>query len=129
MTAPTLTPAQYKCARLAATLLSRAEIARRLGLHRSSVETHLKHAYRRLGVRNRRELALALLACEVRKQPRPGTHGFRRGDPVRIVGGRFAGRDATWGKLANSLQALVRIGGGEIAVGRHFVERIERGPR
>jgi DNA-binding CsgD family transcriptional regulator len=116
-----LTPAQYECARLAATFVPRLEIARRLGLSDRTVNAHLRAAYKRLGVRRRRELAPRLLACEVRKQQRIGLHGFRRGDPVRIVGGRYVGRVGTWLKQANSHQALVTVGGGTLAITLRFI--------
>lgn len=116
-----LTPAQYECARLAATFVPRLEIARRLGLSDRTVNAHLRAAYKRLGVRRRRELAPRLLACEVRKQIRVGRHGFARGDQVRIVGGRYVGRVGTWLKQANSHQALVVVGGGTLAITLRFI--------
>lgn len=118
-----LTPAQYECARLAATFVPRLEIARRLGLSDRTVNAHLRAAYKRLGVRRRRELAPRLLACEVRKQIRVGRHGFARGDQVRIVGGRYVGRTGTWLKQANAHQALVTVGGGTLAIMLRFVAR------
>lgn len=122
MTAPKITPAQYRCARLAATFVPRMEIARRLGISDRTVNAHLRAAYKRLGVNRRRQLAPALLACEVTKVVRVGRHGLRRGDPVRITGGRYVGRNGTWLKQANSHQAQIAVGGGTLAITLRFVE-------
>ena len=117
-----LTPRQYEAARLVATGVQRAEAARRLGVTCSTINQHLRAATKRLDVEGRRELAAALLTCEVAKRPHPSRTGLVRGQPVRIVGGRYAGREATYLKLANRNQALVAIGAGQIAVMAKFVE-------
>jgi DNA-binding CsgD family transcriptional regulator len=55
-----LTPSERRVASLAASGLSNVEIARELVLARRTVETHLTHAYRKLGVTRRDELPAAL---------------------------------------------------------------------
>ena len=117
-----LTPRQYDAARLIATGVQRSEAARRLGVTCSTIDQHIRSASRRLGVEGRRELAAALLTCEVATLPHPSRTGLARGQSVRIVGGRYAGRDAVFQKLANRNQALVAIGAGQIAVMAKFVE-------
>ena len=120
-----LTPRQYDAARLIAAGVQRAEAARRLGVTCSTIDQHIRSASRRLGVEGRRELAAALLTCEVAKRPHPSRTGLVRGQAVRIVGGRYAGRDAIYLKLANRYQALVAIGAGQVAVTARFVAAAE----
>ncbi|HTR74128.1 MAG TPA: LuxR C-terminal-related transcriptional regulator [Solirubrobacterales bacterium] len=55
-----LTPTEEDVARLAAEGLSNPQIAGRLFMSRSTVKTHLSHAYAKLGVANRTELAAGL---------------------------------------------------------------------
>jgi DNA-binding CsgD family transcriptional regulator len=57
-----LTAAQSRVARLAAKGLSNKEIARELVITVHTVEVHLSHAYTKLGVRSRSQLATALAA-------------------------------------------------------------------
>jgi len=64
--AAALTPSEQRVASLAADGLTNADIARELVLARRTVETHLTHAYRKLGVTRRAELAEALGARTVR---------------------------------------------------------------
>jgi DNA-binding CsgD family transcriptional regulator len=52
-----LTPAELEVVRLAVDGLSNPEIGARLYMSRSTVKTHLSHAYAKLGVANRTELA------------------------------------------------------------------------
>ena len=60
-----LTPSEHRVAALAAEGLSNPEIAQRLFLTRRTVETHLTHAYGKLGIRSRAELPAVLAG----KQP------------------------------------------------------------
>jgi pimeloyl-ACP methyl ester carboxylesterase/DNA-binding CsgD family transcriptional regulator len=53
-----LTPGELRVVRLAARGLKNAEIAERLYLSRHTVETHLKHAFAKLGVVSRGELSV-----------------------------------------------------------------------
>ena len=57
-----LTPTEERVARLAASGRTNREIAQTLFLSVRTVETHLSHAYRKLGVRSRTELAPVLEA-------------------------------------------------------------------
>jgi DNA-binding CsgD family transcriptional regulator len=58
-----LTPTELKVARLAAEGLTNPEIGRRLFISPRTVETHLSHAYAKLGVSSR--VALAGIAASV----------------------------------------------------------------
>jgi DNA-binding CsgD family transcriptional regulator len=55
-----LTPSELRVARMAAVGHTNPEIAQALFLTRRTVETHLTHAYQKLGIGSRRELATAL---------------------------------------------------------------------
>jgi DNA-binding CsgD family transcriptional regulator len=55
-----LTPSEHRVVELAASGLSNKEIAAQLVVSVYTVEGHLKHAYRKLGVRSRNQLAAAL---------------------------------------------------------------------
>jgi DNA-binding NarL/FixJ family response regulator len=55
-----LTPSEDRVARMAAAGRSNPEIAQALFLTRRTVETHLTHAYQKLGIRSREELGAAL---------------------------------------------------------------------
>jgi DNA-binding CsgD family transcriptional regulator len=52
-----LTPSERRIADLAARGMSNPEIAQALFVTVKTVEMHLGHAYRKLGIRSRRELA------------------------------------------------------------------------
>jgi DNA-binding CsgD family transcriptional regulator len=52
-----LTPAQHRVAALVAAGRSNDEVAAALFLSRRTVETHLSHIYRKVGVRSRTQLA------------------------------------------------------------------------
>lgn len=56
-----LSPRQLDCAKLAADGLQSKEIAQRLGLSRYTVQQYLSGAFVRLKVRNRTQLAMALV--------------------------------------------------------------------
>ncbi|TMQ97410.1 response regulator transcription factor [Actinomadura soli] len=55
-----LTNGEERVAVLAGEGLTNGEIARRLCITRRTVETHLTHTYRKLGITNRSELPRAL---------------------------------------------------------------------
>jgi DNA-binding CsgD family transcriptional regulator len=55
-----LTPAERRVARMAAAGASNREIAQRLFVSLRTVETHLTHAYQKLDISSRDELAQAL---------------------------------------------------------------------
>jgi DNA-binding NarL/FixJ family response regulator len=59
-----LTPSEDRVARMAAAGRSNPEIAQELFLTRRTVETHLTHAYQKLGIRSRDELASAVSPAE-----------------------------------------------------------------
>lgn len=119
-----LSPARHRVATLVAAGLPRGEIARRLDIRAGTVDAHRLAAMRALGVTCRRSLAVALVDATPGVRVRVGRYGFRRGDAVRITGGRYAGRAATYCKAANSRQISVAIGGGVVAITARFVERV-----
>jgi DNA-binding NarL/FixJ family response regulator len=57
-----LTPAEHRVAQLAACGHSNRAIAERLYVTPRTVETHLTHAFQKLGIRSRADLAAALKA-------------------------------------------------------------------
>lgn len=123
-----ITTRQYQFARLVATGVPRHEVARRLDVKVSTVHAMMSRLYRRLGVRSRRELAPMLLEVRVRDWNgggRRSSHGLTRGDPVRITGGRFAGRTGEYVGNNNTAQIRIRVGGGVFALRAAFVERID----
>ncbi|MFN8758858.1 MAG: hypothetical protein ACK5XA_08620 [Tagaea sp.] len=122
-----LTPLQYEIARLVATGLPRDEVARRTGSTRATVSHLVCRVRHRLGVTDDRHLAAALLECIVTTrgvQGRIGRRGLRIGDPVRITGGRFAGRDGTYVGFCNSDKARIQIGGGHFYLDYRFIEPV-----
>jgi DNA-binding CsgD family transcriptional regulator len=62
-----LTDAERRVAELAADGLTNAQIAGRLYLSLSTIETHLRHIYQKLGIRSRRELQALAPAFEPRQ--------------------------------------------------------------
>ena len=58
--AGSLTPSERRVCELAASGRTNRQIAQDLFVTTSTVETHLRHAYRKLGLRTRGELAAAL---------------------------------------------------------------------
>lgn len=68
---PTLTRAELRVARLAVRGLSNDRIAQELFVTRRTVETHLTHAYAKLAIRSRSQLADALTAYGLGDEPAP----------------------------------------------------------
>jgi DNA-binding CsgD family transcriptional regulator len=125
-----ITSRQYEFARLVATGVPRHEVARRLDVKVNTVHAMMSRLHHRLGVRSRRELAAALPAVTVRDLRGQGggkcsRFGLTPGDPVRITGGRFAGRTGEYAGNNNSAQIRIRIGGGVFALRAAFVQRID----
>lgn len=125
MTVVTLTPQQHRAATLYASGLQRQEIARRMGILASTVDQHVREAKHKLDVTTRRELAVALASCRAQMRVKGGMQPFRRGEQVRIVGGRYVGRAATFLKASNATAYAVQIGAGRVAVTRRFVAPAE----
>lgn len=120
----TLTPLQASIARQLAAGLPMPEIARRRGCALGTVHVLSRRIRAKLGAQTPREIAAVLPLAEVRDWNgggRPSSEGWRVGDPVRVMGGRFAGRDGEYVSTANSRQIRVRIGGGVFALARHHV--------
>jgi pimeloyl-ACP methyl ester carboxylesterase/DNA-binding CsgD family transcriptional regulator len=65
---PSLTDAELPVVRLAGEGLTNAQIAARLFLSRYTVETHLKHAFAKLGVESRAELAALVAGYAAKRQ-------------------------------------------------------------
>ena len=78
-----LTAAERRVAELAADGNTNAEIARRLHLSLSTIETHLRHVYSKLEIRSRRELQ-ALAPGSSRRSPGDSPSPPRSG-PTRLV--------------------------------------------
>jgi predicted ATPase/DNA-binding CsgD family transcriptional regulator len=74
-----LTPVELDVAQLAASGITNPEIAARLFIARGTVKVHLSHAYRKLGVANRTELATAMATSE--SNPRASAETDRRFAP------------------------------------------------
>lgn len=119
-----LTPRQYEVASLYAAGLPRPEIIARLNVTASTVDNLMDRVKHRLGTRDRRELATLLPGCAVGTRKRTNSHGLSRGDALRIAGGRFDGRAGVFVRIANSYQAVVRIGGGEFAVRLKYLQKV-----
>jgi DNA-binding CsgD family transcriptional regulator len=75
-----LTPQELQIATVLADGLTTREAAARLYLSPKTVEYHLRNAYRKLGVRTRRELLGALGEAATRRSPRP----LDASDPERV---------------------------------------------
>jgi ATP/maltotriose-dependent transcriptional regulator MalT len=84
-----LTDAERHVAELAAAGLTNAEIARRLYLSPSTIETHLRHIYGKLGIGSRRELQALAPGFQ---PPQPGERPQPRSASESVAGGR-AGAD------------------------------------
>ena len=69
-----LTSQEHRVAELAASGLTNKEIAQRLWLHVSTVESHLQQVYSKLGIRSRRQL-MTLFAGSVTSVPLPKVPG------------------------------------------------------
>lgn len=128
-----VTSSEHEVARLWASGLSCAAIATRRGTSRSTTCTLLQRAKARLGVQDRRALAIRLAAgVAIDERPRTGRplevsrFGYRPGERVRIIGGRYAGRYGVYRAAHSGLQVKVRISFGVVAVMARFVESMER---
>jgi DNA-binding CsgD family transcriptional regulator/tetratricopeptide (TPR) repeat protein len=64
-----LTPSERRVAELASTQMSNPEIAQALFITLNTVEGHLRHVYRKLGITSRRDLAKALAAPAENQEP------------------------------------------------------------
>ena len=120
-----LTPRQHDLARLYASGLRHPEIARRLGKSTNAVAVSLLYLRRKLGVRTAREIAIVLQDCEVRKwdyRGNVGASGLRFGDPVRITGGRFAGREGTFIRTHGNRLWDIQVGGGKFALTAKYIQ-------
>ena len=67
--AAALTPSERRVAKIAAAGATNRDIAQTLFVTEKTVETHLGHAYAKLGVRSRHQLEAALIAPGARAQP------------------------------------------------------------
>lgn len=124
-----LTPPQYELARLFASGLPHPEIARRIGKSPNAVAVNLMYLRRKLGVRTPREIAIVLQNCEVREwdyRGNVGASGLRYGDPVRITGGRFAGREGTYIRTHSNRLWHVQVGGGTFALTAKYIQPKEQ---
>jgi DNA-binding CsgD family transcriptional regulator len=65
------TPAERQVADLASAGRTNRQIAEHLFLSEKTVETHLSHAYRKLGVRSRTQLAVQMTTASAGRQPLP----------------------------------------------------------
>jgi DNA-binding CsgD family transcriptional regulator len=77
-----LTPSEQRIAEMAAHGASNREIAAELFLAGKTVEWHLGHAYRKLGIRSRRELPAALTAIAPSGDDRRNRRSRRRNAAV-----------------------------------------------
>jgi DNA-binding CsgD family transcriptional regulator len=118
-----LTRMQYEYARLAAAGHRTAEIARRMKVTAGTVGKMVGEARRRLGV-DTRGLAHALEGCVVRNDPGGWTVRIKRGDPVHMTGGLYAGRVGEYDSSINGKQVYVRIGGARLALRRAHVREL-----
>ena len=123
---PTLTPAQHKVACMYATGMTQREIGRRLGRSGTTIKSHVEAVYAAFGV-PRRDWPVLLTSLQVRVEKRRGANalGMRVGDPVRIVGGRFAGRAGTYAGRSNGAAWRVDINGAVFLITKKFVEPIK----
>jgi DNA-binding CsgD family transcriptional regulator len=124
-----LTAAEATVARLYAAGLRQTAIAERHGLHRRTIGEQLTRACRKLNVErdDRRALAVALVDAPIgwqRGRIAGRKIGWSKGDALWIVGGKYAGRTATFVRLEGARQVSVRIGGAVVAVLRANVRRV-----
>ena len=70
-----LTPSERRVSQLAASGLANREIAQHLFITARTVEGHLTHAYQKLDITSREQLATALAAPDVEPTANPPTHG------------------------------------------------------
>jgi DNA-binding CsgD family transcriptional regulator len=62
-----LTPSEMRVVALVRRALRNREIARELGISEATVGVHLRHVYKKLGVRSRTELAVRLASGSEKK--------------------------------------------------------------
>lgn len=124
-----LSPLQFEIARMEASGLPRLEIVRRSGATPETVCNLLYRIRVRLGVpaRDRRALAAALLEVDVirrggQSRPVSARYGIRRGHPVRIVAGRYAGRSGQWAGAHSDGRVRVAINGALVHLMAQYVE-------
>lgn len=120
-----ITRTQFEYARLAAAGLRRKEIARRMQVTAGAVDRMVTRACLRLLV-DRRGLARALADCEVRNDPGGRRGCLKRGDPVLVTGGKYAGRGGAYDSSINSRQVYVRIGSAVLAIQRGHVRELQQ---
>lgn len=116
----TLTESEHEVARLWACGLSCAAIAARRGTSRSTVTTLLSRAKESLGVRDRREIAariadgVLIQTAPIGRPARTSRFGWKPGQRVRLIGGRYAGREGVYRAAYSARQVQVAIGAGVI---------------
>jgi DNA-binding CsgD family transcriptional regulator len=124
----TITPRQAEYARAWVAGVPQKEIARRFGVGMPTVSAMLSRIRQRY-TDDRREMAVILGDARVRHcngGGRASRWGYVRGDALRIIGGRYAGRNATYVGASNTDQVRVQIGGGVFAIRARFCQPMEK---
>lgn len=117
----TLTPALHQVAALHAAGLPAWEIARRLGVSLEAVQLRMRRLRDLFGTDDRRRIAEALPACTIGMSWRRGRQNHRRGDPVQITGGAYAGSTGEFIRVVNSVQSQVGVRNGAVTVKSEFL--------
>lgn len=121
---PTITARQREYALAYIAAEPRAVTAARLGVRISSVDNMQRRIRDRFGGdRDAIKWSVETARVTPNHGGRLSATGLRKGDPVYIVGGRFAGRRGEYAGAVNSHQVRIAIGGGTFAVRRRFVRR------